>query len=90
MIFYAYDLEEYIASRDFYVEFEQFVPGKIVKTFDELMYSIKTNDFEQEKIIDFKNLYFKYQDTNSTDRVIDQIILEKESSDNYVFNGTPS
>lgn len=90
MIFYAYDLEEYTASRDFYVKFEEFVPGKIVKTFDDLMYSIETNDFEQEKIKDFKNLYFKYQDANSTDRVIDQIILEKDVSDKYVLNGTPS
>ena len=36
MLFYAYDLDDYIGSRDFYVPFERFVPGRIVRTFPEL------------------------------------------------------
>lgn len=38
MLFFAFDLEDYIATRDFYEKFEDFVPGKIVKTFDELLF----------------------------------------------------
>ena len=30
MMFYAFDLYDYISSRDFYYDFEGFVPGKIV------------------------------------------------------------
>ena len=31
MVFFAYDLDEYIAERDFYVPFDEFVPGPIVR-----------------------------------------------------------
>ena len=37
MLFFAYDLDEYVAERDFYVPFEAFVPGRIVRTFPELL-----------------------------------------------------
>ena len=38
MIFYAFDLEDYITTRDFYEPYESFVPaGKIVQSFDALM-----------------------------------------------------
>ena len=75
MLFYAFDLEGYISSRDFYEPFETFVPGKIVKTFGELMKAIGTNDFEQEKVAPFRDKNFEYQDGGSTDRVIDWLIL---------------
>lgn len=75
MLFYAFDLDGYVASRDFYEPFAEFVPGKIVKTFGELMTAIEMNDFEQEKVEPFKNKNFEYQDGNSTDRVIDWLIL---------------
>ena len=35
MLFYVFDLEQYIATRGFYYEFETFVPGKIVSNFEE-------------------------------------------------------
>lgn len=75
MLFYAFDLDEYISSRDFYEPFETFVPGKIVKTFGTLMKAIETNDFEQEKVAPFRDKNFEYQDGCSTDRVIDWLIL---------------
>ena len=39
--FYAFDLEDYIYTRDFYEPYETFVPGKIVKTFDELILALE-------------------------------------------------
>ena len=50
MLFFAYDLEEYIATRDFYVPFETFVPGRIVRTFPELLDAIRRDDYEVEKV----------------------------------------
>ena len=50
MLFFAYDLEEYIADRDFYVPFETFVPGRIVRTCDELLDAIRRDDYEIEKV----------------------------------------
>ena len=29
MIFYAFDLEDYITTRDFYEPYESFVPGRL-------------------------------------------------------------
>ena len=75
MLFYAYDLEEYVADRDFYEPFESFVPGKIVRTFDDLMLAIKENDFEHEKVAEFAHRHFSHLDGGSTDRVIDTLVL---------------
>ena len=50
MLFYAYDLDEYIGSRDFYVPFEAFVPGRIVRTIPELVDAIRRDDYEVEKV----------------------------------------
>ncbi|MFL5707584.1 MAG: CDP-glycerol glycerophosphotransferase family protein [Chloroflexota bacterium] len=75
MLFFAYDLEEYTASRDFYVPFESFVPGRIVRTFPELLDAIRRDDYQVEKVADFAARHFAYLDSGSTDRVIDQLIL---------------
>lgn len=77
MLFYAFDLEEYISSRDFYDDFEDFVPGKIVKTFDELLRSLKEEDYEFEKVELFRNKNFEFQDDGASDRVIDWLILNR-------------
>ena len=73
MVFYAFDLEEYVRDRDFYYEFESFAPGKIVKTEDELIKCIKEKDFEQYKIKDFKNKFFDNTDGKSSKRIADKI-----------------
>ena len=74
MLFYAYDLDEYIADRDFYYDFKDFVPGKIVKTQDELIEAVKANDLEAEKIDSFKHTFFDDIDGRSSERVADKIL----------------
>ena len=54
MLFYAFDLFDYISKRDFYYDFESFVPGKIVFSQRELTEAITTGDFESEKVPPFK------------------------------------
>jgi CDP-glycerol glycerophosphotransferase (TagB/SpsB family) len=71
MLFFAYDLEEYIAERDFYVPFEEFVPGRIVQTFDELLDAIRREDYQADKVAAFARRHFDHLDGGSTDRVID-------------------
>ena len=53
MLFYAFDLENYTLTRDFYESYESFVPGKIVKSFDELIDALDNEDFESEKLLNF-------------------------------------
>lgn len=74
MLFYAYDLYKYISRRDFYYDFEGFVPGKIVFSERELLEAITNNDFEQEKVNSFKTKFFDHLDGNSSQRVADLIL----------------
>ena len=41
------------ATRDFYVPFESFVPGRIVRTFPEMLDAIRRDDYQAEKVADF-------------------------------------
>lgn len=74
MLFYAFDLEEYIAERDFYYDFQSFVPGKIVFSENEFIEAVLNNDFEQEKVTGFKTKFFDDLDGRSSQRVAEHII----------------
>ncbi len=75
MLFFAYDLDEYISTRDFYEEFADFVPGRIVRTFAEMLEAIRDGEFEWEKVRPFAETHLGHLDAGSTDRVIDQLVL---------------
>ena len=80
MLFYTYDLYSYIKERDFYYDFESFVPGKIVFSENEIAESIKKNDFEQDKISSFKYKFFDHLDGKSSQRVADLVLSCLESN----------
>ena len=61
--------------RDFYVPFESFVPGRIVRTFPDLLDAIRREDYEVEKVAAFATRHFAHLDGGSTDRVIDELIV---------------
>jgi CDP-ribitol ribitolphosphotransferase / teichoic acid ribitol-phosphate polymerase len=77
MLFYAYDLEEYVEGRGFYVPFEEFVPGRIVRDFSELEDAIRRDAYEVEKVAAFARTHFDHFDGRATDRIIDQLILAR-------------
>jgi len=74
MLFFAYDLESYIGERDFYVRYEDFVPGRIVRTFDAVLDAIRTDDFDTQRLAAFRARHLGRFDGRATDRVIDLII----------------
>ena len=74
MIFYAYDLEDYVVNRDFYYPFRNFVPGIIVRSLPEINKSILDKDFELYKVDTFKNRFFDDLDGKSSERVADFIM----------------
>lgn len=78
MLFYAYDLEKYKNDRSFYFEYENFVPGKIVKSNELLIASILTGNLQQEKIADFRNKYMSACDGRCTERIASYVIGEKQ------------
>ena len=73
MLFYAYDLSSYISTRDFYFDFQKYVPGKICGSFGELLKAILEEDFETEKIAAFRDMFFDNLDGKSSQRIADLI-----------------
>lgn len=74
MVMYAYDLDRYISSRGFYYEYEDMAPGKIVRTYSDLVNCIETQDFENEKLQEFKKRFFDDLDGRSTVRAGELIV----------------
>lgn len=71
-IFYAYDLDYYKGSRDFYFDYEQYVPGKIATDMNELIEAIKENG-NDEKNEKFRNFNFDHFDGRSAERVVEML-----------------
>lgn len=78
IIFYMYDLEHYRdKSNGFYINVEEELPGKIIKTDDDLIEEIKrvTKEFEfNEKYKLFNEKYNYLDDGQSAKRVIEECI----------------
>ncbi len=83
MLFYAYDLEQYIAERDFYFDYETFVPGYFFYTQKELQEAIIHHNLGEEKLEAFKHKFFDDFDGKSTKRVVDLLYqaLERQQID---------
>ena len=68
MLFYAFDLDEYISRRGFYCEYISFIPGKLVENMDEIIDALLAGDFEADKRIEFKKDFFDDLDGKSGKR----------------------
>ncbi|GAA1865742.1 hypothetical protein GCM10009813_28470 [Brevibacterium marinum] len=75
MIFFAYDLETYSATRGMHRAYEDAAPGSIATTFDDLVELIREPNLSVEKTKQFVRENFDYVDTSNSDRVIDSLIL---------------
>ncbi|MEG2781568.1 MAG: CDP-glycerol glycerophosphotransferase family protein [Oscillospiraceae bacterium] len=77
MLFYAFDLEEYEQNRDFYFEYESYVPGKVAKSMPELLEILKSGDFAVEKNRGFREFNFGDIDGTASKKVADAILMQK-------------
>lgn len=75
MLFFAFDKIQYSSSRGFHRPYEESAPGKVCYDFASVLQAIKEKDFEAYKVQEYVDHHFDYLDTNSSDRVIDWIIL---------------
>lgn len=82
MIFFAFDIEEYVQKRDFYYEYSSFIPGPLVKNTEKLIETINNKDFKMEKIDPFVHYFFDDHDGKSSERVVDQLILSENENKN--------
>lgn len=71
MIFFAYDLEEFLDhGRGFYEAYESYVPGPVVRTCTEVVEIIKEGNYSLEKIRIFNEDNFPNLDGKATERII--------------------
>ena len=77
ILFYSPDRDLYKEERDFYYDYESFVPGPIITNTEELIKGINNESFDKDKIIAFKKKFFDYLDGKSSKRFVDKIILKK-------------
>ena len=80
MIFYADDLDKYTEVRDFYYDYESFVPGPLVKTSEQLIETLKNfNQWEprfKEKRKVMRDQFNKFHDGRATERIVELLKLE--------------
>ena len=81
MLFFAYDLDDYVSSRGFYTPYEDFVPGPIIRTFPDLLDAIRRHDYQIEKVAAFASRHLDHVDGRSADRVVDLMMSDE------VFSG---
>lgn len=70
MIFYPYDLDDYVATRGIWFDYETFVPGPVVYSSGEMIDVIRREAFKLEKILLFDETWNKYADGRSTEKLI--------------------
>lgn len=78
MLFYVFDLEEYIWSRDLYFEFADFVPGKIIRELPDLIQGIfqslslpsGSDNGSDDASDSFRKFFLGAIDGHSTERVL--------------------
>lgn len=74
ILFFVYDLDNYLTERGFYYDFKKTVPGKLIYNSDELIDSIKNNDFDKDKMSSFVRTQFDAIDGESSKRVVDFLL----------------
>ena len=82
MLFFGYDVEEYVQTRDFYYNFQSFIPGPLVRDTETMIDKIEKQAFEMHKIEPFVKYFFNETDGKSSERVVDQLILGIDEEEN--------
>ena len=76
MCFYAFDLDEYMASRSFYLDYEKDMPGAICRTSDELEEVLRNSSFDIEAVNTFAQRYIEKTQT-VTAELARLVLMEK-------------
>lgn len=72
VVFYAFDLDSYKGLRDFYFDYEDYVPGPVAKNEDELICAIRdAGNKKSPKTDDFFKFNFDEPDGRATARLLD-------------------
>lgn len=75
MLFYAFDLEKYSFTRAFHRDYESTIPGKLCRSWEQVIAAIQDKDFEEEKVHQYVKDHFDFMDSHASDRIIDWFLL---------------
>lgn len=75
MLFFVFDKEEYELTRGVHRTVDEYAPGKLCRTCDDLIAAIRQKDFALEKTRRFVEENFDHSDGLASDKVIDYLIL---------------
>lgn len=78
MLFFAYDLDEYTKTRGFWENYEELVPGPVVKHTSDLIDIIKNNQFNLQEVSSFANQWNQYSRGYSSERLIQALYKDEE------------
>lgn len=82
IIFFAYDYEKYKNNlRNFYFGYEEFIPGKMLRTSEEVLNEIQESmegSYNKELIREFSKRFCEYTDGKSTKRFINHFFKDKQ------------
>lgn len=84
MLFFAFDVDQYIEERDFYYDFFDFIPGPLLKTTSEIVDTIKNKDFELEKIKPFVDYFFDDTLGKASENVVEQLIIPSLNNEKHL------
>ncbi len=76
ILFYTPDRELYEVSRGVHRSIRESAPGKVCDTFEELVSSIKNDDYDFDKTSKFVEDKFSDYNGNASDKVIDKVLLK--------------
>ena len=78
MIFFAYDLDNYYDWRGFYYDYNEFVPGPICKTNEEMIEYIKDIDkaFDRQQVINFREKFMSGCDGHATEKIMQLVFKD--------------
>lgn len=73
--FYVYDYNKYMDDRGWYIDYNKEMPGPIVSDFKQIIKMIENKEYNNQKIVEFKNKYINDLSKNSTNKLT-KFILE--------------
>lgn len=81
MLFFAYDLDEYMDWRGFYYQFEDMTPGPVCRTNEELIQRLRQleQSFDPTEVRQFREKFMSACDGQATERIYQMIFKEERS-----------
>ena len=70
IIFFAFDLDEYRANREFFIDYEAEVPGPICRNAKELIYAVRYYQYDKKRIQSFVEKYVSLSRANCTNDIV--------------------